>query len=206
MSPEDADRAVERLVAGAAVDLPDGVPRARARSLAKLRAALAAEEELAAATSRRVAGTAEEAVWLGASLADLGSVTGRSRQAARKRWPDLGTIYRKRKWLGDHVEDIEQVAETLAGRADDLVPAEGNGAFTKLISRLRAGLRRSATDFADGAEESVENWRALDELVDVTLRALIETAGTPATPEADFALHGATGLLHYYDHATRREG
>src|SRR5207302_10223377 len=47
---------------------------------------------------------AANAVWLGASLADLGSASGSTRQAARKRWPDLGQIYRMRRWLSGHHE------------------------------------------------------------------------------------------------------
>ncbi|MFC7340035.1 hypothetical protein [Saccharopolyspora griseoalba] len=199
MSRGDVGLLVERAVAEVAE--PQVEPGVKARSLAVMRAALTAEEELAAAASRRVARAAEEAVWLGASLADLGELTGRSRQAARKRWPGLGAIHRKRKWLGDHVEAVRHVGGLVASRADDLAPVAGNGAFLRLISRLREGLRRCEADFAEGAEESVENWRAFDELVDVTLRAVIETAGTPATPQADFALHCATGVVGHYDHA-----
>ena len=203
MAQADVDLLVERAVAEAGP--PQVEPEAKARSLAALRAALSAEEELTAAAARRVAEAAEEAVWLGASLADLGEVTGKSRQAARKRWPGLGTAYRKRRWLGDHVEEVLHMGGLVASRADDLAPVGGNGAFSRLIGRLREGLQRCQADFADGAEESVESWRSFDELVDVTLRAVIETAGSPASPQAEFALHGATGVLGYYDHAVARD-
>ncbi|MGW3471584.1 hypothetical protein ACWDKQ_24705 [Saccharopolyspora sp. NPDC000995] len=66
-------------------------------------------------------------MWLGASLADLSAIVGRSRQAARKRWPELGGIYRRCKWLGNHVDDIAYTAGQLASRADDLVPSRRAG-------------------------------------------------------------------------------
>lgn len=139
-------------------------------------------------------------MWLGASLADLSAIAGRSRQAARKRWPELGGTYRRRKWLGNHVDDIAYTAGQLASRADDLVPSRGHGTFMKLIRQLRAGLRRCEADFAPEAQERTDpgaRWRALDDLVNVTMREIIEMAGKPATPEADFVLHGARGTLSY---------
>src|SRR6266536_3581190 len=95
--------------------LPDPTPkigdadeeyRARVARLRRVRAAQLAEalvEEVSADfTAREAAG----AVWLGASLADLGAASGSTRQAARKRWPDLGLIYRTRRWLGSHHDGV----------------------------------------------------------------------------------------------------
>ncbi|MEU6269029.1 hypothetical protein [Saccharopolyspora shandongensis] len=214
MSAEEAERLVRQMADAVPVETIDPGPKGsdfgdeqerRVVALSKLRAALEAEELMAEAAGRNTAAAAAETVWLGASLADLSTVTGRSRQAARKRWPELGGIYRRRKWLGDHVEDITYMAGLLSSRADDLVPGRGHGTFMKLIRQLREGLRRSEEDFAQEARENADpaaRWRSLDDLVNVTMREIIETAGKPATPEADFALHGARGVLGYYDHAT----
>ncbi|MDA3648443.1 hypothetical protein LZ318_05170 [Saccharopolyspora indica] len=211
---------VEQLVrqmAGAPVEVADPGPKVsdvgdeqgrRLRALGRFRAALDVEEQVAEAALRQTAEAAEESVWLGASLADLSAVTGRTRQAARKRWPELGGVYRRRKWLGNHVEDIAYMAGLLASRADDLVPSYGHGTFMKLIRQLREGIRRCEADFTPESQD-VENpaarWRSLDDLVNVTLRGVIEAAGEPQTPEADFALHGAKGVLGYYDHAVAAE-
>ncbi|RKT87597.1 hypothetical protein SAMN05421805_101847 [Saccharopolyspora antimicrobica] len=211
---------VEQLVrqmAGAPVEVADPGPKAsdvgdeqerRLRALGRFRAALDVEEQVAEAALRQTAEAAEESVWLGASLADLSAVTGRTRQAARKRWPELGGVYRRRKWLGNHVEDITYMAGLLASRADDLVPSYGHGTFMKLIRQLREGIRRCEADFApesQDVEDPAARWRGLDDLVNVTLRGVIEAAGEPQTPEADFALHGAKGVLGYYDHAVAAE-
>src|ERR1700748_3524848 len=48
--------------------------------------------------------------WLGASLADLATATSRTREAARKRWPELGEVHRRRFWLGRQVEGIRWAA------------------------------------------------------------------------------------------------
>lgn len=214
MSTADATRLVEQLAAERTAQVTDPGSKGsdvgdeqqrRVASLQRLRAALDTEELVAEAAAQQTESAASESVWLGASLADLSAVTGRTRQAARKRWPDLGSIHRRRKWLGDHVEDIAHMAGLLASHADDLAPGWGHGAFAKQVRLLREGIERCTEDFAE--ETTVDGdpagrWRALDELVDSTLRRIIETAGEPATPEAGFALHGATGVLGYYDHAT----
>ncbi|MGP4021420.1 hypothetical protein [Saccharopolyspora sp. 5N708] len=217
MSADEAARLVRQLAGAVPVEVLDPGAKGsdvgdererRLTALGRFRAALDAEEMVSDAAGRQSAAVAEETVWLGASLADLSSVTGRSRQAARKRWPELGSVYRRRKWLGDHVEDIGYLAELLASRADDLVPGRGHGTFMKLIGQLRAGLRRCEADFAPDAQDRADpagRWRALDDLVNVTMRQIIEMAGKPANPEADFALHGARGVLAYYDHATAEE-
>ncbi|GAA4615340.1 hypothetical protein [Saccharopolyspora hordei] len=218
MAGDDVDRLVRQLADATPVEVLDPGPKAsdvgdeqerRLRALSRFRAALDAEERVAEAAMRQTAEAAEESVWLGASLADLSAVTGRTRQAARKRWPELGDIYRRRKWLGNHVEDITYMAGLLASHADDLAPRRGRGTFTELVRRLREGIERCEADFADRAQDDespAARWRALDDLVNVTLRGVIEAAGEPRTPEAGFALHGATGVLGYYDHATSAEG
>jgi hypothetical protein len=218
MSADEAERLVRQLVNAIPVetiepgqktsDFGDEQER-RSAALGRFRAALDAEELVSEAAGRQTSAAAAETVWLGASLADLSAVTGRSRQAARKRWPELGNIYRRRKWLGNHVEDIEHVAGLLASRADDLVPGRGHGTFMKLVRQLREGLRRCAVEFAADAQDRTDpaaRWRALDDLVNVTMREIVDMAGKPATPEADFALHGARGVLGYYDHATAESG
>src|SRR3954465_14552013 len=97
---------VERAVVEAAghVDVADpggkpddraGERAARHRAVAELRSALTVEAEIRAAAAGAVEGRAGAAVWLGASLADLAAVTGRTRQAARKRWPGLGDVSRR---------------------------------------------------------------------------------------------------------------
>ncbi|MER5392651.1 hypothetical protein [Saccharopolyspora sp. NPDC002686] len=212
---DEVGRLVRRLAEAAPVEVVDPGAKLsdvgdeqerRLRSLGRFRAALDVEDQVAEAAMRQTAEAAEESVWLGASLADLSAVTGRTRQAARKRWPELGDVYRRRKWLGNHVEDISYMAGLLASHADDLVPTRGHGTFMKLVRRLREGIQRCEADFAADArsdEHPAARWRDLDDLVNVTLRGVIETAGKPKTPEADFALHGATGVLGYYDHATK---
>ncbi|MCI2420767.1 hypothetical protein MOQ72_25290 [Saccharopolyspora sp. K220] len=217
MSADEAGRLVRQLAGSVPVEVLDPGPKGsdvgdeqarRLAALGRFRAALDAEELVSEAAGRVTASAAEETVWLGASLADLSAVTGRSRQAARKRWPELGSVYRRRKWLGNHVEDISYLAGLLASRADDLVPGRGYGTFMKLVRQLREGLRRCEADFASDAQDRTNpaaRWRALDDLVNVTMREIIGMAGKPATPEADFALHGARGVLAYYDHATAEE-
>ncbi|MDI2029156.1 hypothetical protein QFW96_11075 [Saccharopolyspora sp. TS4A08] len=214
MSKEETARLVERLageltpeVADPGAKLSDfgDERRRRVDSLARLRAALDVEELVAGAAAQQAESAAVETVWLGASLADLSAVTGRTRQAARKRWPGLGSIHRRRKWLGDHVEEITHAAGQLAAHAGDLAPKSGGEAFDERLRLLREGLDRCARDFADEAEapgDPAGRWRALDELVGTTMRGLIGAAGEPATGEAGFALHLATGVVGYYDHAT----
>ncbi|RRO19909.1 hypothetical protein EIL87_02705 [Saccharopolyspora rhizosphaerae] len=214
MVEEEAVRLVERLAGEMTVEVADPGEKGsdygderwrRVDSLARLRVALDVEELVAEAAAQHTESAAAESVWLGASLADLSAVTGRTRQAARKRWPQLGSIHRRRKWLGDHVEDITHMAGLLVSHADELVPGWGQAGFLKQVRLLREGLDRCAADFAEDAtppDDPAGRWRALDELVTTTMRRVVETAGDPATPEAGFALHGATGVLGYYDHAT----
>ncbi|WP_263399661.1 hypothetical protein [Saccharopolyspora pogona] len=39
----------------------------------------------------------------------------------------------------------------------------------------------------------------------MTMREIIDMAAKPATPEVDFALHGARGVLSYYGRATTED-
>ena len=97
-----------------------GERAARHRAVAELRSALTVEAAVRAAAADAVEGRAEAAVWLGASLADLAAVTGRTRQAARKRWPGLGDVSRRRRFLGYHVDDVLWAARLVLDAADDL--------------------------------------------------------------------------------------
>ena len=94
----------------------DDEPEHRIATLRRVKAAQVAGALLAEVVGEFTAGEAATAVWLGASLADLGSASGSTRQAARKRWPDLGLIYRIRRWLYGHREDILHVAMTRSRR------------------------------------------------------------------------------------------
>ncbi|CAM02667.1 hypothetical protein A8924_3785 [Saccharopolyspora erythraea NRRL 2338] len=222
-----ADELVQDLTAvvrtGVEVDDPGAMledrgddQRLRREALAGVRAALAVEGLVSEAALRGVEVAVADAVWLGASLADLSAVTGRSRQAARKRWPALGGIYRRRKWLANHVDDTFYMVRLLLDRSDGLAPGEPEQ-FRTAVRELREALTRSEadfdseSDFDDNAARSAgrppaARWRALDELVDVHLRRVIALAGEPANPDAGFALHGAGGVLGYYHHATTGTG
>ncbi|GAA4772602.1 hypothetical protein GCM10023200_01170 [Actinomycetospora chlora] len=191
----------------ARVDVPDPGPKpddrageraARHRALAGLGAALAVEAEVRAAAAAATTRRAAAAVWLGASLADLGGVTGRSRQAARKRWPELGAIHRRRRWLGYHVDDVLWAARLVL---DAPLGVDTRG--------LAAAVEAAERDLAADAEPAdldaaVARWRAFDALVDQHLRGVltgVAEAGEPADPAAGFAVHGARGVVGYYDHA-----
>lgn len=145
--------------------------------------------------SARTAARAAEAVWLGASLEDLASVTGHSRQAARKRWPGLGAIERRRRWLSHHLAEIAWAMRLLRDNAE-LVRADRD--------RIAAGERLLTTEFAAQAHDAEHpvRWHRLERFVDVDLRAVVRDAD-PTDPSAQFAVHGAGDLLGYYDHATR---
>ncbi|WP_208114384.1 hypothetical protein [Actinomycetospora succinea] len=193
--------ATERAVVadpGAKLDDRAGERAARHRALTGLGAALAVEAEARTLTAGVTAGRAEVAVWLGASLADLGGVTGRSRQAARKRWPHLGAVHRRRHWLGNHVDDLLWAVHLV-------LDADLEGADPATREALAAAVAATERDFAGepaDLDAAVARWRALDVLVDVRLRELL--AGVPeepADPSAGFAAHGARGVLRYYDHA-----
>jgi hypothetical protein len=184
-----------------------GERSARHRALAGLGAALAVEGQARDAGAAVAGRRAAAAVWLGASLADLGGVTGRSRQAARKRWPELGAIHRRRRWLGHHVEDVLWAARlVLDVAAADLegVDPTARAALADAVAAAERDMTGSAAgDPADPAElhAAVARWQAFDGLVDRHLRDLLAgVPDEPADPTAAFAAHGARGVLRYYDH------
>ncbi|WP_326558233.1 hypothetical protein [Micromonospora sp. NBC_01796] len=150
---------------------------------------------------------AADAVWLGASLADLGSVTGNSRQAARKRWPDLGLIYRTRRWVAGHHADLVTVIEQVLDHGGELTAADGQGeTLDRAVPALRDALARTLRDRDSGSVVDPGTgrplrWRHLAETVDVHLRT-VARVGVPTTPAAATALAGAHGVLAYYDSVT----
>ena len=206
---------VERAVVEAAEQVevadPGGKPDDRAgeravrhRAVAELRAALSVETAARAAAADAVEARAEAAVWLGASLADLAGVTGRTRQAARKRWPRLGDVSRRRRFLGYHVDDVLWAARLVLDAADDLEGVDP-AARAALADAVAEAERSFGEDGAPGPAvdpaTAVARWQSFDRLVDRHLRDLL--AGVPqepAGPGAAFAAHGARGVLRYYDH------
>ncbi|WP_329110385.1 hypothetical protein OG792_15695 [Micromonospora sp. NBC_01699] len=150
---------------------------------------------------------AADAVWLGASLADLGVSTGNSRQAARKRWPDLGLVYRTRRWVAGHHPDLVTVIEQLLVHAGDLTAAEGHDdALGRAVSALREALARTRRDLDSGSVVDPHTgrplrWRRLAEAVDVQLRTVVRL-GVPTTSAASTALAGAHGVLAHHDSVT----
>jgi hypothetical protein len=210
---------VERAVVEAAgqVDVADpggkpddrgGERAARHRAVAELRSALTVEAAVRAAAADAVEGRAEAAVWLGASLADLAAVTGRTRQAARKRWPGLGDVSRRRRFLGYHVDDVLWAARLVLDAADDLegVDETARAVLADAVAEAERAFRGepadAATDAGTDVAAAVARWQAFDRLVDRHLRDLLAgVPDEPAGPTAGFAAHGARGVLRYYDHA-----
>jgi hypothetical protein len=189
---------------GAKPDDRAGERAARRRAMAELRAALAVEVDVRAAAADSVAGRVEAAVWLGASLADLGAVTGRSRQAARQRWSGLGGVHRRRRWLGHHVDEVLWAAGLVLDAADDLEGVDPS-ARAALADAVAAAERAFGDDDPGDVASAVGRWRALDALVDRDLRDLLAAVPVePADPTAAFAAHGARGVLAYYDHEVHR--
>lgn len=185
---------------GAKLDDRAGERDARRRAMAELRAALTVEVDVRAVAAEAVAGRAEAAVWLGASLADLGGVTGRSRQAARKRWSGLGGVHRRRRWLGNHVDDVLWAARLVLGAADALEGVDP-AARDALADAVAMAEQAFSDDAPDDVAAAVGRWRAFDALVDRHLRDLLAgVPADPADPTAAFAAHGARGVLAYYDH------
>ncbi len=179
--------------------LPDPTPkigdadeeyRARVARLRRVRAAQLAEALVEEVSADFTAREAADAVWLGASLADLGAASGSTRQAARKRWPDLGLIYRTRRWLGSHHDDVLAVIRDVLAHASEL---RGVG-----LDRLRA---LAAAVEADGPQPA--RWQRLAEAVDRHLRDIVARA-VPTTPEASRALDGAAGTVAHYDAVTAK--
>jgi hypothetical protein len=189
------------LATGPKPDDPAGEHDRRRRALAALGGAVTVESDVREAAVAATAARAETAIWTGASLADLAGVTGHSRQAARKRWPGLGPAARRRRWLGNHVDDVLWVADLVLTHAPDL-PADVVAGFDDDV----AGLRRAfAPDDGPGHDEDpAARWHALDDLVDRRLRA-VAAAAVPLPEEAEFARHGADGVVRYYDQATAEQ-
>jgi hypothetical protein len=194
-----------------------GERAARHRAVAELRSALTVEAAVRAAAADAVEGRAEAAVWLGASLADLAAVTGRTRQAARKRWPGLGDVSRRRRFLGYHVDDVLWAARLVLDAADDLEGVDGTAraALADAVAEAERAFRGEPADAAaDAATDpsidvatAVARWQAFDRLVDRHLRDLLAgVPAEPADPTAGFAAHGARGVLRYYDHAVHEVG
>lgn len=172
----------------------------RGRALAELGAAVRVEAQVRTAAVAASAARAEAAIWTGASLADLAAVTGHSRQAARKRWPGLGPTSRRRRWLGNHVDDLFWVADLVAAQAQAL-PDDVVAGLCDELARLHRAFAPDGIESAGDDEDLAARWHALDALVDRRLRAV--AAVTVALPEqAEFARHGADGVVRYYDHAT----
>ncbi|WP_328305168.1 hypothetical protein [Actinomycetospora sp. NBC_00405] len=197
---------------GGKPDDREGERASRHRAVAELRSALTVEAAVRAAAADVVEGRAEAAVWLGASLADLAAVTGRTRQAARKRWPGLGDVSRRRRFLGYHVDDVLWAARLVLDAADDLegVDETARAALADAVAEAERSFRGEPADAATGAATdaavdvatAVARWQAFDRLVDRHLRDLLAgVPDEPADPTAGFAAHGARGVLRYYDHA-----
>lgn len=189
----------------------DDEPEHRIATLRRVKAAQVVGALLADVIGDVIAGEAATAVWLGASLADLGSATGSTRQAARKRWPDLGQIYRTRRWLYGHRGSILYTADLLIEARPQARPRpefsqeDLDEAYTSLIWAL-AQVRE---DFESGSamletpasNQRLVRWQRLAELVDKHIRALAHMI-KPADGDVGFAASGASGVVCYYDEVT----
>lgn len=176
--------------------------RRRHDALLALREAIETEERVEREAAAVTADAASTALWLGASLADLAVVTGKTRQAARKRWPTLGAIHRRRTWLGNHVDDIRWAVRVVAENAPE-IDVPDRAVFDELAA-VDASVGREFEPSAeyDGSDPA-RRWHDLDRLVDVLLRGICDS-GRARGGQADFALHGACGVVGYYDHAANR--
>jgi hypothetical protein len=186
----------------------DDEPEHRVAALRRVKAAQVAGALLADVANEITANAAAKAVWLGASLADLGSASGSTRQAARKRWPDLGQIYRMRRWLSGHSEDIRVIAMRLIEVRKDVWPRDDvtPSRVATVYSDLKVALVRLDEDIASGSMvvqgetnlNRVIRWQRMSELVDLDIRNVVE-AIRPNGEASDFAISGAVGLLAHYD-------
>jgi uncharacterized membrane protein YgcG len=206
----------------------DDEPDRRMETLRRVKAGQIAGFLLAEVAAEFTAGEAATAVWLGASLADLGSASGSTRQAARKRWPDLGLIYRTRRWLSGYRDDIFHIADLLL----TAIEPGPNTELAQALDEMRTMRDDLRDEFASGSALTTANgrggggppsggrqghsgggppsggrwghsvrWERLGELIDRQVRRVAEL-GTPDTDEADFALNASTGLLAHYDSVT----
>lgn len=174
--------------------------RRRHDALCALRDALVEEDRVTRQAAASTEAAASTAMWLGASLADLASVTGKSRQAARKRWPSLGVVHRRRLWLGNHVDEIRWAVRVVLENQADIVVVD-RGVFDELAS-LDARIGRDFDETAvQGTVDAAERWHVLDRVVTSVLRGLVESAET-TSGQAEYAVFGAKGVVGYYDHAS----
>lgn len=179
---------------------PPGEAERRGLALGLLGEAMENETRVRAEAARACQARAEEACWLGASLLDLSRVTGRSRQAARKRWTTLGAIAERRRWLSNHVEDILS-ASRLVLQHDAELDCRQRASFTESFTTVCSEMAADVGSVTDPAMR----WHLLEELVNTHLRSAGDPArGQANTEEAQFARDGAYGVVAYYDHATQR--
>lgn len=197
-----------------ALDAPDAGPKPgdvddeyerRRDVLRRVRGGLVAAALISEVTADCAAEDAATAVWLGASLADLGASTGSTRQAARKRWPDLGAIYRTRRWLTGHSDDLIFMARLVLDHADALRPVDGlQEDLDQAVEALRQALDSAVQDLGSGSvirQSPAVRWQHLSQLVDSHLRDVADLA-TATTAAATTALDGARGVLAHYDSIT----
>lgn len=171
----------------------------RLAALRRVSAALSARGIVADAADDFVAAEVTRAVWLGASLADLAAITGHTRQAARKRWPELGGVYRRRRWLDGRLPDVLHVARLVLGAGPELRPGNASGEFDAALDRLRAAAESAPDTPPHGPEDAAARWRAFDALVDGALRDVVRHAGPPRGDTAERALAGASATVLHYD-------
>jgi hypothetical protein len=191
------ERMTQRLSAHPGLDLPEPIARSgdaddeyrlRRDRLRRVHAAQLAGALIDDVVVEFTAEEAADAVWLGASLADLGTTSGSSRQAARKRWPDLGRIHRLRRWLGGHHDDVVAVIGMVLARAGQM-----RGVGLDNLQPLRDALNTE--------EPQSARWRRLAQAVDRHLRHVADTA-VPTTDEAAAAVDGARGVVAHFDAVT----
>ncbi|MEO3926987.1 hypothetical protein ABGB07_24430 [Micromonosporaceae bacterium B7E4] len=176
----------------------------RAAYLRRVRAGQAAQALLAEVAAGCAAEDAADAVWLGASLADLGESTGSTRQAARKRWPELGRIHRTRRWVSGHADDLVAVFRMVLDQAPGYTaPDRSATSLDRAVRALDAALAetlrsRDSGSVLDPATGRPARWRRLADAVDQHLRVVVGLAGA-RTPEAETALAAARGVLAHHD-------
>lgn len=180
----------------------------RVATLGRVQAAQVVAALFAEVATDVTAGEAATAVWLGASLADLGSASGSTRQAARKRWPDLGQIYRMRRWLSGHYEDVFHIADSLVRVRARVAPkyhvtqTTVSTAFDLLIEEL-AEVR---SDFGSGqmvvegatSNDRIIRWQRLGALIEKRIHLVVDLI-IATDEESEFAIEGAKGMLAHYD-------
>lgn len=169
----------------------------RAAALHRLQESLADEARIVQEAAAATETAATTAIWLGASLADLAVVTGKTRQAARKRWPTLGDVYRRRLWLANHVDEIRWAVRVVLENQAEI---DVDGDAVEEVRALDVQVGEQFENAAVNAAHPADRWHTLDRLVNVALRALTERARATGKL-GEFAIHGASGVVGYYDHA-----